>query len=50
MKAMKDEQFEDQKDNAKNDFNAACDLYRPYVGSAETREERKRRIHKFRCG
>jgi len=35
---------------AKKDFNKACELYREYVGGAETMEERKRRIHRFRCG
>jgi len=35
---------------AKKDFNKACDLYRSYVGSAETWEERKERINIFRCG
>ena len=45
-----DQNFKNQKEAAKKDFNAACRLYRSYVGSAETLEERKRRIHNFRCG
>lgn len=35
---------------ARTDFNKAVDLYRKYVGSAETPEERHRRIQRFRCG
>ena len=49
-KTMADKQFEEQKSEAKKDFHKACALYRSYVGSAETFEERKRRIHNFRCG
>jgi len=45
-----DTNFEAKKEEAKKDFNKACDLYRNYVGRAETWEERKRRINKFRCG
>ena len=44
------EQFNQEKEEAKKDFDKACDLYRSYVGSAETQEERLRRIHTFRCG
>lgn len=35
---------------ARTDFDKACDVYRNYVGKAETREERIRRINRFRCG
>ena len=35
---------------ARNDHDKACEIYRNYVGSSETREERLRRIHRFRCG
>lgn len=35
---------------AKNNFDKACEVYRNYVGKAETREERLRRINAFRCG
>lgn len=45
-----DELFDNNKEAAKKDFNLACDLYRSYVGKAETREERMRRIQRFRCG
>jgi hypothetical protein len=45
-----DEKFHNKKEEAKKDFNLACDLYRNYVGSAETREERLRRINIFRYG
>ena len=47
---MMDKEFDSEKDDAKTDFNIACDLYRNYVGTAETLEERKRRIRMFRCG
>ena len=47
---MKDNEFDLKKEEAKKDFNKACDLYRAYVGGAETEEERIRRIHRFRCG
>lgn len=35
---------------ARTNFNKAANLYRNYVGKAETREERLRRINRFRCG
>jgi hypothetical protein len=47
---LTDKDFHDKKEEAKKDFNLACDLYRGYVGSAETKEERLRRIRMFRCG
>lgn len=45
-----DEDFHREKEEAKKDFNKACDLYRRYVGSAETQQERIERINRFRCG
>tara|TARA_R110002012_G_scaffold24451_1_gene81671 strand:+ start:703 stop:849 length:147 start_codon:yes stop_codon:yes gene_type:complete len=42
--------LEDNIEEAKKDFNKACEVYRNYVGKAETWEERKRRINRFRCG
>lgn len=35
---------------ARTDHDKARELYRNYVGTAETFEERARRIHRFRCG
>jgi hypothetical protein len=49
-KQFDDDFFESKKEEAKTDFDKACDLYRSYVGDAETDEERYRRINKFRCG
>lgn len=45
-----DAHFHSNKEAAKKDFNLACDLWRSYVGKAETREERLRRIQEFRRG
>lgn len=45
-----DKIFDAKKEEAKKDFDKAVDLYRNYVGTAETEEERIRRIHRFRCG
>ena len=45
-----DNYFESNKQEAKSDFDKACDLYRNYVGKSETIEERMRRIRNFRCG
>ncbi|WP_162926921.1 hypothetical protein [Flavobacterium psychrotrophum] len=45
-----DTYFEQNKEAAKTDFDKACSLYRGYVGKAETREERQRRINQFRRG
>lgn len=42
--------FHSNKKEAKTDFDLACELYRNYVGSAKTIEERMRRIREFRCG
>jgi hypothetical protein len=42
--------FDSKKEEAKTDFDKACDLYRSYVGTSERQEERLRRINKFRCG
>ena len=36
--------------DARNDHDKACEVYRNYVGSSETQEERLRRINAFRCG
>ena len=47
---MTDNEFESKKEEAKTDFNIACDLYRSYVSEAETWEERMDRIRRFRCG
>lgn len=35
---------------ARTDHDKACEVYRNYVGKAETSEERLRRINMFRCG
>ena len=35
---------------ARTDHKKAVEVYRNYVGSAETDEERIRRINAFRCG
>lgn len=35
---------------ARNNHDKACEVYRNYVGTAETQEERLRRINAFRCG
>ena len=35
---------------ARTDHDKAVEVYRNYVGTAETIEERLRRIHEFRCG
>jgi len=35
---------------ARTDKNKACEIYRNYIGKAETDKERKRRINLFRCG
>lgn len=45
-----DKFFDENVKEAKTDKNKACDLYRNYVGKAETDEERKRRINRFRSG
>jgi len=47
---LADLEFDSKKESAKEDFDKACDLYRSYVGTAETDSERYRRINKFRCG
>lgn len=36
--------------DARTDHDKACEVYRNYVGKAETTEERLRRINMFRCG
>lgn len=45
-----DEYFQNKKEEAKKDDELAYQLYRNYVGSAKTKEERIRRIREFRCG
>ena len=35
---------------ARTDHDKAVEVYRNYVGNAETSEERLRRINAFRCG
>lgn len=45
-----DTYFNDNIDEAKSDLDKACDLYRKYVGGAETEDERRRRINNFRSG
>lgn len=37
-------------DLSKTSFDKAVDVYRKYVGTAETPEERAKRIRRFRCG
>ncbi len=49
-KENNDKYLKDNIEAAKKDRNKACEVYRNYVGDAETWEERKRRINKFRCG
>lgn len=45
-----DKNFDSKKEEVKHDFDKTVELYREYVVSAETQEERIRRINKFRCG
>lgn len=45
-----DQYLTENIEEAKADTDKAFDLYRNYVGGAETREERMRRIQRFRCG
>ncbi len=45
-----DQDFDSKKDESKKDFDKACELYRTYVSTAETEEERIIRINLFRCG
>jgi hypothetical protein len=45
-----DKYLQDNIVEARNNHEKACDVYRNYVGKAETWEERKERINKFRCG
>ena len=47
---LADEDFKGRIDGAIVDHEKAVDLYRSYVGTAETMNERKRRIHNFRSG
>ena len=47
---MTNKEFDSSKDDAKTDFNKACDLYRSYISTAETDEERLYRIRIFRRG
>ena len=35
---------------ARGNHSKATEIYRNYIGNAETQEERIRRIHLFRCG
>lgn len=44
------DEFDRLKQEAKTDINKAIDLYRSFVGKAETMEEKIKRINKFRCG
>jgi hypothetical protein len=45
-----DAEFQSKKEAAKENSDLVYDLYRSYVGSAETQEERLRRIQMFRRG
>jgi len=45
-----DKYLEDNIVEARNNHDKACDVYRNYVGKAETWEERKERINRFRSG
>jgi len=45
-----DKMFQTKKEEAKKDSDLASDLYREYIFSAKTDEERRRRINIFRCG
>ena len=47
---LADELLQANINKAKHNFADAVKLYRGYVGKAETDEERKRRINRFRCG
>jgi len=50
QKEAEEKYFQEHKAKAKKDFHKSCDLYRRYVGTASTPEERLERLHKFRCG
>ena len=49
-KIYNDSYLESNIVGARNNKEKLCDIYRNYVGQAETFEERKRRINNFRCG
>lgn len=49
-KIKADEYLDKNITEVRTDFNKACEVYRNYVGKAETKEERLRRINIFRCG
>lgn len=44
------DEFDKLKEEAKTDINKAINLYRRFVGKAETMEEKIKRINRFRCG
>ena len=45
-----DKYMDNSIEQAKTSHDKACEVYRNYVGEAETWEERVRRINRFRCG
>ena len=45
-----DKYLNENIEEAKTSHDKACEVYRNYVGKAETMEERIRRINLFRCG
>jgi hypothetical protein len=48
--AFDDNYLADNIVEARTNHDKACEVYRNYVGKAETQEERLRRINAFRCG
>lgn len=44
-----DNNLSNAMNEANNDFDKLCDIYRNYVGKSETSEERFIRIQMFRC-
>ena len=48
--AFDDNYLADNIVEARTNHDKACEVYRNYVGTAETREEKLRRINAFRCG
>lgn len=45
-----DDYLSENIEEARKNHGKACEVYRNYVGRAETREERIRRINSFRGG
>ena len=49
---MEDKEFDKKAKEVRDNDNLddIINLYKSYVGKAETYEQRKRRINRFRCG